>query len=365
MPTDAGRHSMHVALCCDDQYAPMAGVTALSILLNRRSELDLCLHICHSQLSDENKEALRATVKPFRASIEFHPIANPRIYGLRELLHITHATYFRLLLADLLEQQHRVIYLDCDLVVECDLEALWDVELRGCAIAGWDEGEPSHLTRLNLEDDVYINAGVLLIDLDSWRKQGLGAACLQWIEANGAMAALLEQDAINVVLKGKKSTIPEHWNLNPVWRNEEDLLERYPERVIHFGGPIKPWDECYDFKLAEIFKRYVFFSPWRHSFPFRKVKNPTQQIVLAHQFADAGKFEIAARTYHAALGAIVQQRGALPLVIRSINHGVRAFDQRDFAQAVEHFKDCVESFNLPRNYSKNIYRLSGLLDGMF
>lgn len=366
MPTDAGRHSMHVALCCDDQYAPMAGVTALSILLNRRSELDLCLHICHAGLSPAHFERFKTLERCFRCEVHFHAVSDTRVTGLREHLHISYAMYFRLLLPQMLQACERVIYLDCDLLVETDLEALWTMDLGGCAVAGWDEGEPQHLERLGLADDCYVNSGVLVMDLERWRDQAYGQACMDWIEANSQAAVLPDQDAMNVVLRGSKARLAEHWNLNPVWREESDLLTRYPERVIHFGGPVKPWDACYDFELAQRFKRYVDFSPWKAVFPFREPKNPTQLVILAHQLADAGEVEGSCRRYHAALMAMAEKRGALsPLVVHTINHAVRHYGLKRYAEAIEHFKDAVEFFGLPRHYSKNIYRLGGLLEGMF
>jgi lipopolysaccharide biosynthesis glycosyltransferase len=274
--------------------------------------------------------------------------------------------YFRLLLPQMLQACERVIYLDCDLLVETDLEALWTMDLGGCAVAGWDEGEPQHLERLGLADDCYVNSGVLVMDLERWRDQAYGQACMDWIEAHSQAAVLPDQDAMNVVLRGSKARLAEHWNLNPVWREESDLLTRYPERVIHFGGPVKPWDACYDFELAQRFKRYVDFSPWKAVFPFREPKNPTQLVILAHQLADAGEVEGSCRRYHAALMAMAEKRGALsPLVVQTINHAVRHYGLKRYAEAIEHFKDAVEFFGLPRHYSKNIYRLGGLLEGMF
>jgi hypothetical protein len=115
-----------------------------------------------------------------------------------------------------------------------------------------------------------------------------------------------------------------------------------------------------------IVKRYVDFSPWKAVFPFREPKNPTQLVILAHQLADAGEVEGSGRRYHAALMAMAEKRGALsPLVVHTINHAVRHYGLKRYAEAIEHFKDAVEFFGLPRHYSKNIYRLGGLLEGMF
>jgi len=356
---------VQIVLCMDENYAPMACVTLTSLLLNRTSNGTIEIHLCHNGISDRSLGYFRQLEVTYNCKVNFYFVSLDKVDHLRAHLHISNVMYFRLLLPEILKDKERILYLDCDLIVETDLTELWNIDLNGTAVAGWDEGNIDHLERLSLTD-FYINSGVLIMDLDSWRVDGLGSLCLDWIQHHKDLAQLPDQDAINVVLTGRKTSIHERFNLNPVWRHENDLLERYPQRILHFGGPIKPWDECYDFNLAEIYRRYVSVSPCRGNFPFRSSSNEIQTVQIGHQLYMAGKIEQACRRYHDAITLAFRGKQINSLLtVRSVNHGVAWYHNRNYVQACEHFLDALESMGFSREYSRNLYTNPGILNNFF
>lgn len=91
--------------------------------------------------------------------------------------HATVATYFRLLLPSLLPASvKRVIFIDSDAIVMDRLSELWHLPLDGKALAA----VPDHWISCRDHGYVhgkYFNAGIMLIDLEVWRKKdilGLG-----------------------------------------------------------------------------------------------------------------------------------------------------------------------------------------------
>lgn len=94
-------------------------------------------------------------------------------FPINEHMHIMLPTYYRLLAAELLPKEvHKVIYLDCDCIVCGDIRGIWDVDLTVKAIAGVkDCREEIQQRRLGYSLDFdYVNAGVLVYNLDYWRE---------------------------------------------------------------------------------------------------------------------------------------------------------------------------------------------------
>ena len=122
------------------------------------------------------------------------------------------ATDYRLLVTGPLPSAvSRAIWLDCDLVVTDDLARLWDMDLAGRhALAVQDHGVPfvyspggvAQYERLGLPaDDGYFNAGVMLLDLDSFARTDSRAG--DHILQHRDTVVFWDQEALNAVLAGK------------------------------------------------------------------------------------------------------------------------------------------------------------------
>lgn len=89
---------------------------------------------------------------------------------------ISMATYYRCILSKLLPTDiDRLLYLDCDIVIVGDISEYWNTPLSDetgvAAVAdmGCDEAARYEILKYPMEDS-YFNAGVLLINLNYWRK---------------------------------------------------------------------------------------------------------------------------------------------------------------------------------------------------
>lgn len=81
------------------------------------------------------------------------------------------SAYARLFVQDNIKE-NKVIYLDCDTIVETELTELWDIELEDNWIAGVQDLLPSYLIKAIGMDsnERYINSGVLVINLKNGGK---------------------------------------------------------------------------------------------------------------------------------------------------------------------------------------------------
>jgi lipopolysaccharide biosynthesis glycosyltransferase len=168
--------------------------------------------------------------------------------------HITLAAYARIFLSDILPASwSKVLYLDCDLIVRRNLLELWSTELDGYAIAAVRDPGNQHHSTLGIPDSVpYINSGVLLVNLDYWRRNAVKETLIAFIRRYPEKLRTCDQDAINGCLNNCLLPLPDHWNVTHVFylgpyehlknisARELLQLQRNPS-IVHFTGPTKPW----------------------------------------------------------------------------------------------------------------------------
>ena len=207
------------------------------------------------------------------------------------------ATYFRILAAELLPPHlSRIIYLDIDLLVLGDLTELWlhpfdghavlAVQLRPSLAVSLDARPPE--CKIN-EDTPAFNAGVLVIDLEAWRREELGGRTLDFAERYRERFRSWDQDALNCALIGRWGRLPLAWNYRPeaivlpAWRpsgyTAEEALDAAREpKIVHFAGSEKPWDSVGDHPWSEEYFAYVDRSSWSGWRPPRP--NPAVRLRL-------------------------------------------------------------------------------------
>ena len=80
------------------------------------------------------------------------------------------------LLADLTDMPKKLLYLDVDTMLCCDISKLYDVDVFGCEYAAARDYYGKFFIRPS-----YINAGVLLFNMEKCRETGLFAKAREWL----------------------------------------------------------------------------------------------------------------------------------------------------------------------------------------
>jgi lipopolysaccharide biosynthesis glycosyltransferase len=159
-------------------------------------------------------------------------------------------TYARLISADLFPEIDRGIYIDTDGVVNRDLLELFETDLGGCPIgAVQDRFTPivSHPlsildweTRGMSKEDLFFNAGVLLIDYKKWRADKIGERAIEFARANKEICVRWDQTALNILLYKQWKPLATHWNYM-VYSNIEESWD-ISDKNFHITGQPKQWD---------------------------------------------------------------------------------------------------------------------------
>lgn len=349
---------MHIAVCSSIGYLRHA-CAAITSVLTHNSARQLTLHLVSPPLEEEHVRAFDGLREIFGADIRFIEMDMAKVAHLVESKYVERESYFRLFLARLLPEVNKVLCLDADLIVTDSLSSLWNTDITNSPLAAVPTSPGANNERLGLGDDPYINAGVLLLNLAWWREHQYLEEMLDWLENTPPEKIMhMDQDAINVIAKGRKVLLDWRWNFNPAlpekYLHEEAFVtedhSKAPLGIWHFYGPIKPWHKWFDMDLQALYERHLQQSPWRDAKP-DEPENVGQAISVANQFAARGRANEACRYYHWAVnGHAKQSRITSAMEVDLINLANQRYGQQDLHAAIQLFQILSRHWGFPTTW---------------
>lgn len=179
----------------------------------------------------------------------------------------------------------KVLFLDCDMIIKADIQALWEIDISEYFLGAIEDGGVESNTKFGFgikrsigipADEKYFNAGVLLINLNKWREHNIGHKVIRFISERKGSLFLADQDALNAVLYGKWLQLPIAWNQHPTYYDvvkkkgicREDIIETVKRPlIIHYSQKSKPWNYMDDHPLKYEYEKYLKMSPWKDYIP--------------------------------------------------------------------------------------------------
>lgn len=272
--------TINIGICLDRNVLLAAEVLLTSIKAHSKPARPVKVFA----LTDfDSPELRRFAEAQFDTAFELVPIRVENLCGsLPSRDYITHGTYLRFLMPDLLRDVAKIIYLDTDVIVDHDLAPLFDIDLQGHALAAmpdyamlvgsrtWSDywvpfGGRKYrfadyaLTVLKLDAIPfrnYFNCGVMLIDLHYWRTHDVAGRTIDCLVQNPDLF-LMDQDALNVLMNGSFLPLDARWNafascsqkafiglwLTSTGRRWEAIRAQWRRDpwIIHYAGANKPW----------------------------------------------------------------------------------------------------------------------------
>ena len=252
--------TINIVLCSDDNYAQHIAVVVASVMANTKAQV--CFFVINDDISQEKIIKLKKTAVKFNTAIEFIDVPKEKFTNVYLSGHVSKAAYFRLALADILPVDiEKVIYLDVDLLVYDDINKLWQCNLENFplgAVKDFGIMASGRLSRQKKEviglpiGDKYFNSGVLLINLNEWRKQNYTKQIFKMINSN--QFPHHDQDALNKIFMYKWKELDLRWNIIPPVYNlflkvlienkfrRSAIKARKDPGIIHYAGRYKPWE---------------------------------------------------------------------------------------------------------------------------
>jgi lipopolysaccharide biosynthesis glycosyltransferase len=249
-----------VAFCFDANYAPYAAVSTFSLAKNSSSPLKIYWVTLLEFL--DNAKFLQEGLKKFDIEVTIISINFDHFKEWKEVKQITKAAYLRLLLPNIIDEK-KLIYLDCDVLVLSDLLELYEEDMGEFSIGGIYDSVGGATSRVSRDsNDIYINSGVLLMNLEVLRRDDFKNKCEVIYDVHQDNITWLDQCIINKYAENKKLIVDEKWNkqIFPNSTNHtswQQIISSGNARIIHFVGPIKPWCQWCNPVIADFWWKYA------------------------------------------------------------------------------------------------------------
>ena len=278
---------MNIIYASNNAYAGYLGISMLSLFDNNRDLDEMTVYILSQGIDFGNTQKLCAIAEQFKRKLIFIEVSE-----FQKLFPFTfHTSGFnpfvlsRLFLCRYLpEEVERVLYLDCDIIVNASVGELDKIDFRHNYVAAVPElYMPADKKALIgfAPDETYYNAGVLLVNLSVWRSLDLETVFMDYYSSMNGQLLYNDQDIINYCCKGKILTLNHTYNvsanlpyfpryfvkkLQPAYdtsaaRSYKQILKR--PAVIHYMGDERPWIEGNYNKYRKQYEYYYRRSPWK------------------------------------------------------------------------------------------------------
>ena len=282
---------MNVIYSSSDEYSELAGVSILSLLENNKNIDEIEIYIVDKNISECNKRNLESIALQYRRNLHF--LENVNIEAISETKinvgrwHIS--TFSRLFILEVLPPNiKKIIYIDCDTIIRDSLKNLWNTDMQDAWVMGVDDCRGFRYRKdIGLhEDSIYINNGIIVIDIEAWVKNNVEDMFIKFIQENNGDITYVDQGVLNGVLgvQNRMKLLPVRYNAqtiyydlgyrgltacrNPVWAYSKEEFNSgiSAPTIVHFTtfflSGTRPWFEKDNHPYRNEFLQYRELTPW-------------------------------------------------------------------------------------------------------
>jgi lipopolysaccharide biosynthesis glycosyltransferase len=276
----------HIAFGVDEKYFRGMGVAITSILENN-PRIHFIFHVFCFSISSMERERLSLINVGQNSRVIIH-VVDPSVFD--GFGHIDDSFHFsaksaliRLVIPSVLHRVAKnVLYLDSDIICSGDMSMLASIALDGAIVAvvkdmGDDPLLDMQCYLFNIDRRKYFNAGFIYIDVNEWMANNITAMAIDIILKHNEDIVYPDQDALNVVLKGKTKILDNSWNFQLSSESlsmlgDTEFTPCPKVAFTHFVGRLKPWHNWNIHAARFLYLHYEARSPW-HGMPLEGPKN--------------------------------------------------------------------------------------------
>lgn len=260
---------MNIVLATDDNYAIPCATCVVSILKHNVPS-DCNIFVLTTKLSDKNGALFQRIGQMYNASVRVIDVNVESLKNVAATRRFPMANFLRLLAPYILKDEHKAIYMDCDVLVVDEIKSLWNlnVDNYACALCEDQNGDDITLHNAIQTDGVYYNAGVMVMNLDAWREGNITRKIVDFMAEYPERCQYPDQNAINFLLQDQILQFDYRYNL------QEDLFENQSQwklhrrkwpaiedakaapHVLHYTGWCKPWMKGCTHPLRHLYGQY-------------------------------------------------------------------------------------------------------------
>lgn len=276
-PIKSDKKQVVLTIACDKTFVPYTSVLLQSIGEHANDEYFYDIILMHKDIPEDDQLKLSSIFSSKRnVSLRFADVSKnfESHLNLHIDRHLSLETYFRFMILDIMPEYDKVLYLDCDMIVNRDIAELYFTDIGDKAIAAtrdydfiasyqeperkkmYDEKIMKYINLSDVED--YFQAGVILFNMKKISEMYTVEDLFD--KASSRSWYYHDQDVLNSLFAGNVYYLEPCWNvmtmLEPNSQRKklftEYLYARYAEAynkarknigIIHFAGIPKPWHD--------------------------------------------------------------------------------------------------------------------------
>lgn len=265
-----------IAFCFDDNLVLQAGVCLTSLLENAKPTTFYDIYIIHDKKAKypQNRFLNKLSKYYSNHSITYR-IVGDTFKDAFQIRGITQATYFRLLIPELVTEYDKIMYHDVDVIFRDDLsEVFFNTDMSDIYVAGvstpYSDIEEYMQTIIGVSSEEYIAAGNIIMNSELLLKDNIISRFKKVAETSWKYQ---DMDVINLVCKGRIKYLPPSFCMvgttteilsdnNQTYYSKGEAEYALKYGTIHYNGT-KPWDTwCLNFDIWwEYYRKSIFFDP--------------------------------------------------------------------------------------------------------
>lgn len=257
---------MNVMYLSDNNYAIYMGVSICSLFENNKMLDEINVYIIDDNISSDNKKRLEELAERYGRNIYFmdckvgidklQKLGAPKYRG-------SYTTYLKIFAFNQLpDTVHKILFIDSDSVVVNSIEEVDKIDMGGNPIAAVKDNLCYYdFTYLGYEaDSDWFNMGVMLVDVDMWKKQNCEKVVIEKMKQRVAYVAV-DQNLLNISFYKHISTLPIEYNMtqHPMVYSYEAYLKYFPMKNYYTKTQIQYGKQH---AIIHHFERFIGESPW-------------------------------------------------------------------------------------------------------
>ena len=256
---------IHVGVGFDRNYL-MPFHAMLNSLIESNRDNKLQLHVIADELSSEEKKEISDRLRAAGNRISFYNVDSSLINKFVLTSQWTAVVYYRLFFSKVIPQTiNRLLYLDCDTIVNNSLLELYSMDLEGHPVAAVYDNYVRIQPLIGIvQEGEYFNSGVLLMDIHKWNQQQVSERALDYLLTYPEKIVFVDQCALNAVLRNNWKKLDPCFNLMysllPEGLSKRHLNDYLNKAVIIHFTLQRPWQMLCRNRL-----RYLYFFHLRRS----------------------------------------------------------------------------------------------------
>lgn len=277
---------MNILYASDDNFAWIMGISMLSLFENNKGSKDINVYLLADNIHEDNLKKLESIANEYQRNLfvldsNKIEISDSLCVGRWPKAAITRVFAHALLPKDM----DTILYLDCDIIVNDDISELYNHPLENKAFwAVKDCVSKAYKKKIDI-DDIYINTGVLLMNLNYFRSCNITERLNDFVNKYSKVIIYPDQEFLNSMFKGDIGVLDLVYNLmvqTSQYSFNELKLIRHPDafytkkeienakqnpKLIHYTTcllNVRPWYAYSNLNNVDTFDKYMEMSPWSH-----------------------------------------------------------------------------------------------------